>query len=64
MVPLEFLQLEYKNNKANAQEAKPRTNTKKLNSKTQKDIPFRRQSQLLYWNTIPLLCAHLEGIVK
>jgi hypothetical protein len=48
MVPLEFLQLEYKNNTVNAQEANPDTNNQKLNSKTPKDIPFHRQSQLIY----------------
>jgi hypothetical protein len=64
MVPLEFLQLEYKNKTVNAQEAKPDTNNQKLNSKTPKDIPFHRQSQLIYWKMISPLFAHRGGIVE
>ena len=64
MVPLEFLQLEYKNKTADAQEAKRETITKKLTSKTPKDIPFRRQSQLIYWKAPHLLFAHRGGIVE
>jgi hypothetical protein len=54
MDPLEFLQVEYKNKTANAQEAKPETITKKLNSNAPKDIPFCRQSQLIYWKMPPV----------
>ncbi|CAN1557598.1 hypothetical protein MCEGE14_02489 [Burkholderiaceae bacterium] len=64
MVPLEFLQLEYKNNTVNAQEAKPETNTKKLNFKTPKDIPFCRQSQLIYWKMISPLFVHRGGMIE
>jgi hypothetical protein len=64
MIPLEFLQREYKNNKVNAQEVKLETNTKKLNSKTPKDIPFHRQSQLIYWKMISPLFAHRGGIIE
>jgi hypothetical protein len=64
MDPLEFLQVEYKNKTANAQEAKPETITKKLNSNAPKDIPFRRQSQLIYWKAPYLLVAHRGGIVE
>jgi hypothetical protein len=64
MDPLEFLQLEYKNNSVDAQEAKSETNTKKLNLKTPKDIPFLRQSQLIYWKTPPRLIAHCAGVIE
>ena len=64
MDPLEFLQVEYKNKTANAQEAKPETVTKKLNSNAPKDIPFCRQSQLIYWKTPPRLIAHRGGVIE